>query len=249
VGFWSDWAYLNDVFESSLTETENALVVIVNPSDDAELQAKSRGLWDWSSGAGITRRIVRQSATDFLAELRNLVWTNFLNRILRESKLAFVQLAGSEEAAEYIIPPDVLTSDEAYRLKLDACGVPYGTIARQKRPQPHMQSWGIVQLGLLSNGAKLEGNRFMLNDRRIRVINGAGELFGNVKGRYAKEPAQFPEVDLMICVGALDENMPQNIVRGDASARTIVRASAGATWATDGSVSDLWRAKQNVAAP
>src|ERR1700733_579308 len=81
LGFWSDWAYLNAIFESTVTSIENALVVIVNPSEDAVLEAKAKGLWDWSAKAGITRRIVRESAADFLAELRKLMWINFLNRV------------------------------------------------------------------------------------------------------------------------------------------------------------------------
>lgn len=249
VGFWSDWAYLNEVFESSLTPIENSLVVIVNPSSDAELEAKAKRLWDWSSGPGITRWIVQESATDFLGDLRKLVWTNFQNRILRQSEAAFISLGGSEEAAGYTIPPDLLSSDEAYRLKLDACGVPYGRAARQKRPDLHMQRLGIVQLGLVSNGAKLEGSQFVLSEKRIRVVNGEGQLLGDVKGRYAGEHAQFPEADLTICVGAIDENMPQNIVRGDALAGTIVRATAGAKWVTETGGSDLWRTNHNVAAP
>ncbi len=81
LGFWSDWAYLNSVFESSVTSIENALIVIVNPSDDTDLEAKAKGLWDWSAGARVTRRIVRKSASDFLDDLRKLMWINFLNRI------------------------------------------------------------------------------------------------------------------------------------------------------------------------
>lgn len=249
LGFWSDWAYLNEVFQSSVTSIENALVLIVNPSDDAELESKAKTLWDWTSGTGITRRIVRASAADFLNELRKLMWINFLNRTLRQSEPAFVQLGGSATAGKYVIPEDALTSDDAYRLRLDSCGVPYRSIARAKRPEVYMKKVGIVQLGLIANGATLSGNRFSLNDKLIRVVNGQGQLLGDMKGCYADEPAQYPGADLVLCVGATDENMPQSIVRGDPPVGTIVRATAGATWVTEDAVGDLWRVNQSVTAP
>jgi NAD-dependent SIR2 family protein deacetylase len=250
LGFWSDWAYLNSVFESSVPSIENALIVIVNPSNDADLETKAKNLWDWSARAGITRRIVRESAADFLAELRKLMWINFLNRVLRQSEAAFVQLGGSAQAGRYEIASAALNTDEAYRLRLDACGVPYRKMARQKRPDAYMNKLGVVQLGLLAKGAQLEGNQFVLNQKRIRVLNGQGQLLGAVKGRYAEEPAQFPRVDLMICVGATDDgNMPQSVVRGDAAAGTIIRATAGAEWQNEEAAGELWRINQNVAAP
>jgi NAD-dependent SIR2 family protein deacetylase len=250
LGFWSDWAYLNAVFESSVTSIENALVVIVNPSNDANLEAKAKGLWDWSARPGITRRIVRESASDFLAELRKLMWINFVNRLLRQSETTFVQLGGSAQDGRYEIASDALNTDEAYRLRLDACGIPYRKAARQKRPDVHMNKLGVVQLGLLARGAQLEGNQFVLNEQRIRVLNGQGQLLGVIKGAYADEPAQFPRVDLMICVGATDDgNMPQSVVRGDSSAGTTVRATGGAKWQNEDNVSDLWRINQNVATP
>lgn len=250
LGFWSDWAYLNEIFESAVTSIDNSLIVIVNPSDDAVLESKAKSLWEWSANAGITRRIVRESASDFLAELRKLMWINFLNRVLRQSEPAFVQLGGSAQAGRYEIASNALTTDEAYRLRLDACGVPYRKPARQKRPDAHMSKLGVVQLGLLAKGAQLEGNHFVLDQQRIRVLNGQGQLLGAVKGTYAEEPAQFPRVDLMICVGAMDDgNMPQSVVRGDAVVGTTVRATAGAKWQDEESVVDLWRINQNVAAP
>ncbi len=249
LGFWSDWAYLNDIFQSALTPTENALVLIVNPSDDCELEEKARGLWTWSCQPGITRRIVRQSAADFLTELRKLMWTNFLNRVLRQSERAFVELGGSPGAAKYSIAPGALSADEAYRLKLDVCGVPYAQVSRQKRPDEHMQRLGIIHLELLSLGARLEGNSFVLSDKRIRVVNGEGQLLSHVKGRYAGEPAQFSPADLTICTGAIDDNMPESVVRGDSPLATIVRTSGGATWRTEASASSLWRRDRNAATP
>jgi hypothetical protein len=140
-------------------------------------------------------------------------------------------------------------NEEAYRLKLDVCGVPYKSVARQKRPDVSMTKLGVVQLGLLANGAALEGNHFLLHQKRIRVVNGQGQLLGTVKGRYLNEPPQLPQADLMICVGATDDgNMPQTVVRGDATAATIVRATSVAQWETEDAVTDLWRANHNVAA-
>jgi hypothetical protein len=241
IGFWSDWAYLNEVFEASIPSMENALVVIVNLSDEAELEQKAKDLWELSSKTGITCRIVQEPATDFLTELRRLIWINFMNRLLRQSENAFINLGGSEEVAKYVISPNAISADEAYRLRLDSCGVPFLQIAREKRPKPSMEIVGIIQLGLISKGAQLAGNYFVLDEKRIRVINGAGQLLGNVKSRFAKEPAQFPTADLMICAGAINDNTPPSIVRGDVPVPTIVRASAGARWVTENDASELWR--------
>ena len=70
MGFWSDWAYLNNIFEKSIDAIDGSLVVIVNPSDKATLASKAPGLWAWTENGQSERFIVRQSAADFLDELR-----------------------------------------------------------------------------------------------------------------------------------------------------------------------------------
>jgi hypothetical protein len=221
----------------------------VNPSEDAELEAKAPDLWAWSSRPEVTRRVVRESATDFLSELRQLVCLNFLNRVLRQSEEPFLHLDGTPQAGSYVIPPDAINTDETYRLKLDVCGVPYRHVARHKRPEVTMTMLGVVQLGLLAKGASLEGNHFVLDQMRIRVVNGQGQLLGRVKGRYSGEPARLPQADLMICVGANDDgNMPQSVIRGDAAPGTIVRATSGVKWENEQRVSHLWRASHHVVA-
>lgn len=240
VGFWSDWSYLNDIFQDALGGIDKGLVVIVNPSDEALLESKAPKLWSWSGSANVTRFVVNQSADTFLVELRTAFWKAFIERLHRESLSAYVGLTGRHLAAPPSLPA-IVSCEDLYLLHLDACGVPRGEVARQKRPVDSMGVLGAVQIGLLSKGAQLEGNHYLLNGSHIRVVNGQGRLLSAVRKRYQEEPVDFTKADTTICVGAKDDGgVPPDIVRTAANIPTIVRPASSRDWLTEDYAKHLW---------
>ncbi len=49
VGFWTDWSYLNTVFEEAIVSTEPRSVILVDPSSADALEAKSPKIWNWAN--------------------------------------------------------------------------------------------------------------------------------------------------------------------------------------------------------
>jgi hypothetical protein len=247
VGFWSDWSYLNAVFEDALGGIDRGLVVIVNRSDEETLKTKAPQLWDWSSSGKVARFVVNESADEFLAELRAIVWRTFAERLHRESTATYSALTGKPLDAIPAVPPS-LSVEDLYALHLDACGVPLGDIARIKCPNPTMQVLGAVQLGLMAEGATIEGNHYVLDGLRIRVIYGQGRPLSDIRRLYLEELRQFAPADIIICVGAKDDGgVPPDVARDSPAASTIVRPTTAARWVTEDNAKNFWMGDQDVA--
>jgi hypothetical protein len=248
LGFWSDWAYLNEIFEDALGGIDKGLVVIVNRSDEAQLKSKAAQLWAWSGGEKVKRFVVNESAGEFLAELRFVVWRAFTDRLHRESLQTYSALTGRPDDPAPAMPCN-LSCEDLYSLHLDACGVPLGEVARKKRPDATMQVLGAVQMGLIAEGAQLEGNQYLINGARIRVVYGQGRVLSDIRKLYQDEPAAFVKADTIICVGAKDDGgMLPDVVRIPADASTIIRPTPTANWLTEDAAKPLWagRIGQNV---
>jgi hypothetical protein len=240
LGFWSDWAYLNQIFETSIDAIEGGFVVIVNPSDEATLAEKAPRLWERSGSGSSQRFLVRQSAAEFLAELRGLIWAHFMNRLLRQGLGTYNALAGTHVG--HVPLPDSISVEEVYRLKQDACGSPAGSLSRAKRPDASMNMVGAVHCGLRHNGAEIDGSAYRLNGQRIRVLNAQGHLLTQFRGEFEHEPEPFWPVDVVVCVGAKDDGgVPLNIARANKANRTIVRPLSSGEWMTEDQAAKLWR--------
>jgi hypothetical protein len=240
VGFWSDWSYLNDIFQDALGGIDKGLVVIVNPSDETVLQSKAPKLWDWSGSARVKRVVINDSAASFLADLRAVVWKAFSDQLHRESLATFVGLTGKTLATPPVLPAH-LSGEDLYALHLDICGEPKGYVARRKRPENSMHVLGAVQIGLLADGAEIEGNHYLCNGTRIRVVNGQGRLLSAVRKRYEEEPAEFVKAETIICVGAKDDgDVPSDVVRGPLDTSSIVRPMPTDNWLTEDGARHLW---------
>jgi SIR2-like domain len=240
VGFWSDWSYLNDIFQDALGGIDKGLVVIVNLSDEALLQSKAPKLWTWSGSTKVHRFVVNQSADTFLAELRTVFWRSFIERLHRQSLPEYVGLTGNQLAAPPALPAH-LSCDDLYTLHLDTCGTPRGDVARKKRPENSMQVLGAVQIGLLAQGARLDGNHYLLDGTRIRVVNGQGRLLSAVRKLYESEPTDFIKAETTICVGAKDDGgVPPDVVRTATGTSTIVRAVPPLNWLIEDNAKHVW---------
>ena len=246
VGFWSDWSYLNDIFEDALGGIDQGLVVIVNRSDEATLQAKAPKLWAWSGGAKVVRVVVNESGDTFLEELRAIVWRTFIERLFRESAATYSALTG-KVATPIPTLPATLSCDDLYTLHLDVCGVPRGNIARKKSPDTTMAVLGAVQIGLIREGATIEGNHYLLNGARLRVVYGQGRVLSDIRKLYQEESTDFIPAETTICVGAKDDGgVPPDVVRGQGNESTIVRTAALTRWQTEEDTKHLWAGVQDV---
>ena len=123
--------------------------------------------------------------------------------------LAYAGLTGRQMAGPPSLPSH-LSCDDLYSLHLDACGAPKGYVARKKRPENSMQVLGAVQIGLLARGAQLDGNHYLVNNIRIRVVNGQGRILSAVRTLYQNEP---PNLSRQIRQFALARRMMVRFLR------------------------------------
>ncbi len=203
-------------------------------------------LWTWSGGERVTRIVVEDSADAFLNDLRAVVWRAFIERLHRESKATYAALTGKDADSLPMIPATV-SSDDLYTLHLDVCGVPRGLVARKKWPDATMQTLGAVQIGLMRAGAAIEGNHFVLDGTRIRIVYGQGRLLSDILKLYQEESTEYTSAEITICVGAKDDGgVPADVVRGRPSKSTIVRTVSLSQWQTEEDTKHLWAGGEDV---
>ena len=82
VGFWTDWAYLNDVLAKAMTGFEPRTVVLVDPADPKVLQGVAPQLWGWANQQETEFFHVREEADAFLDELRIMFSRCFIKKAL-----------------------------------------------------------------------------------------------------------------------------------------------------------------------
>ena len=216
VGFWSDWAYLNEVLER-LLDVRPMTVIVVDPQDDAALQAKAPRLWQWATSCARFEHVA-ESGADFLDDLRRRFSIRFLNDMM-----AF---GGTDT-----FMPTTSTMD-ATALRRDACGVPVGSPLRTKRPDNRMEAIARAHHDLRARGVLLARDRYELAGKTIRVVNGGGRMLNTIRAEYNDEPPGVREADWVLCAGALDDGgAPPHLLRGTA-APTLVRPGSTARWVT-----------------
>jgi hypothetical protein len=228
VGFWSDWDYLINIFEDCIGGIEPGLVIVVDPQTTANLEAKAPALWAWATNGAHEFRHARESGADFLEELRRRISFQFLEGVINGAKAAYEALTGKTYARKSTFDTS-LSTDEVYSLRRDIEGKPPSRIARAKSPTPAMQLIGTIQMRLVESGATFEGARFVLNSKRIRVLQGAGEVLSLIKKKFEIEESPL-EADVVICVGASDDGgAPASIVRGSSSS-SIIKPATACVW-------------------
>jgi NAD-dependent SIR2 family protein deacetylase len=232
IGFWSDWDYLNQIFEACYVTLEPRLVVLVAPEPAARLQAKAPLLWGWANSGKFQFFHAEESGADFLEDLRRRFSLQFLENMIENAKPTYTALTGNSYTRSPNIDP-TLTVEELYSLRRNASGVPETEVTRDKRPLSSMNALGSVQMRLFEAGALLSGSRFVLRSQRIRVIEGAGQALSLVKKRFQSETPPLSSDDIVVCVNAKDDGgVPAHIVRSGGPS-TIVRPADRANWMND----------------
>ncbi len=231
VGFWTDWAYLNQVLVDAVSSTEPRSVILVDPSTDEELMEKSPKIWSWAHSCTNFKHI--QSSGDiFLDELRWRVSFHHIWLAWQKGRDIYTELTGTAAPTD---PADLvsgLSSDDLYRLRRDVCGVPANGVVRSHSADDSQALLGAIQLALCAAGAILQSNHFRWNGTALRLLNTPNCLLSKVKKDFALEPPDPSPPDRTICIGAIDDGGAPSDIFGRGRPQTFVRNAAAACWET-----------------
>lgn len=242
IGFWSDWAYLTELFAANLTSVGPRSVYVVNPDSDADLRQKAPQLWAWANGPGVGFQHIRLSGEAFLDELRRLWSARFVAQLMDAARPAYEAFFGPPPGAA----PDLSgeTSQTLYALRRDLTGTPSTHPVRDRTPAAADHVAAAVHRRLIDRGATLGAHMYEVNGRRLRVISGRGRLLSEIRAGHMAEPPLLSRVDQVVCAGATEDPFAPHIVRG-AEVGSIVRPGSSAEWVAHSSlVASLGRPHQ-----
>jgi len=231
VGFWSDWAHLNDVLGSVLEGVQPRLVYVVDSAPLEMIQAKAPTLWSLTTAEGVIFKHVRASGAEFLDDLRKILSVSFFDRLFSQSAETYHGIVGVGTAPRMNLP-HALNTEQLYDLRRDATGVPPKSAVREKEPVLSMYTTGAIHLMLQEHGAKFDGASYKLDDgKNVRIVNGAGQVMSLVQKRFAVDQPQGTLGDMVVCDARSDGNVPASVVRG-ARAPNILQAGDTSEWIT-----------------
>lgn len=230
IGFWTDWAYLNQVLLNCVSNIEPRKVMLVDPENEEALAEKAPDLWEWAHSGNISFHHIPQSGADFLDELRRRFSRLYLMNLVEESKSTYLATFGEEFNASIEFSENIST-ESLYSLRRDFNGKPVSEIPQGKHPDASTRTIGALHLFLIACGAQLEDSFYRLNSQSIRLINGAGQVLSQVKVRFSKEPPNLFNIDLTVCVGADKDLSPPNVIRSGYK-NNIIRNDHTSEWIT-----------------
>ena len=231
MGFWSDWAHLNDILGSVLDGVQPRLVYLVDPAPSDVIEAKAPGLWSLTKGDGVIFRHVQASGAEFLDELRKVLSVSFFERLFLESIQTYHSHVGVGTAPRMRLP-DSLNTDQLYDLRRDTTGVAPKAVVRDKEPLATMQTTGAIHLMVQERGATFDGVRYKRADSSIvRVVNGGGQVMSLVQQKFSDNQPQSTAKEFVVCDARSDGSVPANVIRG-ARPSTILRAGNSSEWLT-----------------
>jgi hypothetical protein len=231
VGFWSDWAHLNDILGSVLDGVQPRLVYLVDPAPLDVMRAKAPGLWSLTTGDGVIFRHLQASGAEFLDELRKILSVSFFERLFSDSVRTYHSYVGIGTAPRMRLP-DSLNTEQLYDLRRDTTGVAPEAVVREKGPLPTMQTTGAIHLMVQERGAAFDGVRYKrLDNSIVRVVNGTGQVMSLVQEKFSKDQPQSVAKEFVVCDARSDGNVPANVIRG-VRPSTILRAGNSSEWLT-----------------
>jgi hypothetical protein len=227
IGFWTDWGYLNDLLAEALRTVRFGSVTVVDMATSADLQLKAPRLWATLTGGTANFLHLRASSADSLEELQ----TAFSRAWLRQFYALGEPLVAAAGIAYAAMDP-VMSSEDLYKSRCDAEGVPYNRAAQLKEPPAHGAEAAFLHHLLSQAGATRDGAWHRYGGQRVRVVQGAGQALNSVKERY-KEPPASVQPDIVACAGARDLSTPGKLI-SSGSGLSVVRpgAGTGARWMT-----------------
>lgn len=229
VGFWSDWAYLNDVLACAFGIEKASSVTVIDPRPTVSLQTKASKLWAKLNSLSDKFEHVQASGAVALDELRTAYSKVWAKKFYALGSPLVVADGGVVPPAA---TPEALSGEDLYNLRCDAEGVPYNRAAKRKEPDPTAAQAAFVHMMLLYAGATQQGAWLHHGGRSIRVVNGAGQGLTEVQARY-NEPTTVPQPEIVVCAGAVELGVPARLIppgRGESTIRPA--PGGGARWLT-----------------
>lgn len=231
VGFWTDWSYLNKVFEDAIVSTEPRSVILVDPSPAATLEAKSPKIWKWANEQATFFHVL-SSGDPFLDELRWRISYHHIWQAWQRGKEIYEDLTGSAAPDDPLDLLSNLSTDDLYQLRRDLTGVSSSSVVRERDANESHAVLGAIQLALTTVGVVLRSHFFVWNGKRIRLINTPNRLLSRVRSQFSTEPPDPCPPDRTICVGAIDDGgVPDDII-GRGSPNTFIRSASPPSWET-----------------
>ncbi len=229
VGFWSDWAYLCDIFANSLQAIGPKFVFLVDPSTSQTLTQKAPKLWEWANTATAGFTHIQESGADFLDELRKIYSKTFLKDMLNDSTATYAALFQTQPSGAATTLPG--TSDQLYSLRQDLTAVPFHRPVRERTKRPEFRLLTALHSRLVEKGAVYASHTYSLGGHSLRLISGRNQLLSEIKAQYREEPQLPLPVDRVVCIGAIADPTPAHLVRGEEQPG-IIRGGAPAVWLT-----------------
>jgi hypothetical protein len=229
VGFWTDWGYLNEVLGAAIDASTSASVTVVDPKTTAELAAWAPELWAALSGAPNFTH-VQDSADDVLAELRLEYSRTWTRKFYHLGRAMFEAEHGPCTPA--LLDPNDMDVETIYDARRDAEGQAPDHAARKPAPSQDALQAALSHLLIRRAGAVRNGSWYTLNNRNVRIVNGAGRAVSEVREQFGHAPA-IAAPDIVVCAGAEDLGVPANVVRtGSGTSIMGPPSGAGSVWLT-----------------
>lgn len=230
VGFWSDWSYLNDVFEAAFDDVLPLSITIVDPETAENLAAKAPALWALANQEHVRFNHVPLRSHVFLGELQNEIGKKFFRQLLQLGAAAFGNQRPQDDLPAEVTAPPALDNTAYYAWRRDAAGLTDRQPVRSVLPEPTSEMTGYAHILLRRAGGVVQPNGYDVGGVSVRVVNGAGRALPDVQRVFAAGPA-VDEADVVICAGATDFGVPGNIIRAGQAA-TTVRDGVEGRWLT-----------------
>jgi hypothetical protein len=236
VGYWTDWAYLNQALDAVLRDQAPRAVTLVDPSSPEELERKAPSLWAWAHRDGITFNHVRLSGTDFLNELRRRFSLGLLKKVAAVAKPAYKAL--KKQDAPDFPPADGVSTDDLYDLRRDWSGVGRSQVTRRREPDGSDELLGQIFFELVAAGAVLDGSTLRLNGHKVRLVKGAGRMLYSLKSDLG-EMSPFDAPDVTVCAGAHDDGGAAAHIVRPSRRPSVIRPGISGAWCNDTTARDI----------
>jgi len=237
VGYWTDWAYLNEVLAQVIENGRPRSVTLIDPSPPEALRAKAPDLWNWAHRDGIAFHHLQIPGTEFLQKLRHRFSYLLLKRIAAVGAEAFERNTSSPCPSFPIL--DSSSNEDLYDLRRDWSGVRRDQVTRRRDAEPSDELLSKTLCDLLAAGAITDGALFITNGRRVRLFQASGRMLYTVKAELSGDTTSFDAPEVTVCVGAYDDGgVPENLVRSGRGS-TIIRPGISGEWCTHEKANDI----------